>query len=86
MKLIVESKGISITYNNNEKNLETVFGLTTDHQIIQFMTFDCLLSVNNEELQQSLILKTKTKLITKGYLYSLYNVRYSYSFGSVCVK
>lgn len=78
MKLLIESKGIPISFGN-ETNVETVFGLNDNEtDIIQGVTFECNIFPNKNCLNESIHKKTKRKEIDHGFLF--YSFRYQISF------
>ena len=73
MRIILFEKGIPIQYNNNEKNIETVFGLNEDNSIIQGFTFSEYLKCNI-----NIPPDTTVEYLENGYLF--YSFRYQISY------
>lgn len=73
MRIIVFEEGIPIKYNNNERNIETVFGLNENNTIIQGFTFPCNLSCDI-----NVPYDTVMEHLDTGYLF--YSFRYQISF------
>lgn len=78
MKLLVLKDGISIQYNQNEHNIETVFSLDTMNKIIQHFTFQCHIHYDPIILEQVIMNITNTTDISHGFLF--YSFRYQISF------
>ena len=80
MKLISCSESIPVRYDHNdERNVETIFGLNDNNEIIQYTTFQFVIHPDIEALQQAINARQKTIEIDKGFLY--YSFRYQISFG-----
>jgi hypothetical protein len=77
MRLINISEGIEINYNNNESNIETIFGLNDDNSIIQKFTFPCDIYPNYSKLNNHILQSSNIEL-DNGFLF--YSFRYQVSF------
>jgi capsular polysaccharide biosynthesis protein len=77
MKICYLENGIKINYNHNETNIETIFSLTQENNIIQGFTFPCDIFVNKDEFDAN-IQKCKTIILENGFLF--YSFRYEISF------
>lgn len=75
MKIICIENGLKIKYNNDEENLETVFGLDDDDNLIQTFTYPTNITIDSD---CNLSIYPKVD-IESGYL--LYSFRYQISFG-----
>lgn len=77
MKILYLENGLKISYNNNETNIETVFGLDATNNIIQKFTFLCDIFLDKNELNEKLE-KCKEIVVEKGFLF--YSFSYQISF------
>jgi capsular polysaccharide biosynthesis protein len=77
MKILCINNGIEIKFGN-ETNIETVFGLDNNNEIIQNTTFKCDISIINELNFKNTINNSFIQKIDNGYLF--YSFRYEISF------
>jgi len=77
MKILYIYEGIDIYYNNGETTKEMIFGLDENGNIIQNITFQTNVSVNDFEFNK-IVNNCKKSKIEKGYLF--YSFAYEKSF------
>ena len=75
MRIISYSKGVPIKFGR-ESNVETIFGIDENNQVIQNLTFNCYISPDKDNF---CVGRKKYLFIEKGYLF--YSFRYQISFG-----
>lgn len=77
MKILYLANGLKINYNNNETNVETIFGLDCKNNIIQNFTFQCDIFVDKNELNENLE-RCEEIILENGFLF--YSFSYQVSF------
>ena len=77
MKILYLEDGLKITHNQNETNIETIFGLDEQDNLIQGFTFQNKIIVNKNDLDEN-INHSKKVFLEYGFLF--YSFRYQISY------
>ena len=78
MKLIYFEDGIKINYNQCETNIENIFGLDEQNNIIQYFTFQTNITILDKNEFDKNVNNSKKIFLENGFLF--YSFRYQISF------